>query len=152
MQASGLHWMAIEKYCPGFSEQCVCVLCPKNLSDKEIWVLSTSSDHNSLKLWGVEVVLWFEKRPPAHLPDPICGIFLSMRRRWQCQSYSRTSPCWARQCEPWGTDGRTKAIQVFPGIAYHQLLCSSCSPAALSPEIFAFRTSSLAAVSCFWLE
>lgn len=53
-------------------------------------------------------------------------------------------------------DGRTKVSPSNSGIPWHclpsVLLCSSCSRAALSPEIFAFRTSSLAVVSHFWLE
>lgn len=85
------------------------------------------------------------------LPDPTCGIFLSVRRRWQCQS--RTSPRWVSHG---ATDGRPKASPSNTGIPWHwlpsALLCSSCSRAALSPEIFAFRTSSLTVVSCIWLE
>lgn len=67
------------------------------------------------------------------LPDPICGIFLSVRRRWQCQS--RTSPCWVSHGALMAEQKHLPAIQVFPGTAYH-LHC--CAAAALM-QLWALR-------------
>lgn len=153
MQARGLHWMAI-KNTAQVCQNSVAVCCALRISVTKKYKCGALPE--IIILCNFEEWRWccgLKRGPQAlgwcHLPHPICGIFLSMRRRWQCQSYSGTSPCWARQCEPQGSWQQNKSNAGIPWhcTAVQQLLSCSFEP-------WDFCLQDIISYSCIlvWLE